>query len=156
LDDARGMPARAERQLLTPERLRRIRVDGALTLLWLGTCTAAYGGAAWVLLLVVLGRGAIVSFMDNAPHYGGKIADPAQGYDMRAPAPIATLVLNTNLHGTHHRNPNLPWTALPQAFAAEAGRYAGSYLLLPWRQLRGPLPATMLVRRHETMARAAA
>ena len=77
--------------------------------------------------------------MDNAPHYGGELADPGQGYDLSAPSPIASLVLNINLHGTHHRHPNLPWSALPDAFRRDGGRYAGSYLLTPWRQLRGPI-----------------
>ena len=78
--------------------------------------------------------------MDNAPHYQGALADPGQGYDLRAPGPLATLVLNTNLHGTHHRHPNLPWDALPEAFRRDGERYAGSYLLRPWRQLRGLVP----------------
>jgi fatty acid desaturase len=78
--------------------------------------------------------------MDNAPHYGGELADPDQGFDMRLPGRLGALVLNTNLHGTHHRHPNLPWTALPRAFRKDGGTYAGSYLVVPWRQLRGPVP----------------
>ena len=53
--------------------------------------------------------------------------------------PLRPLVLNTNLHGTHHRHPNLPWNDLPRAFLADGGQYAGSYLALLWRQLRGPM-----------------
>lgn len=138
--DARGMPDRAERQLLEPSRLAAIRLDGGLALAWLGLCAWLYGAAAWAFLLAVLGRGVVISFMDNAPHYHGEIGDPGQGYDMRAPRLLGPLILNANLHGTHHRHPTLPWTELPRAFAADGGTYAGSYFLVPLRQLQGPVP----------------
>ena len=57
-------------------------------------------GAAWRLALLgstallgrcccaaLLGRALVVSLMDNAPHYGGELADPGQGYDLSAPRP---------------------------------------------------------------------
>lgn len=138
--DAAHMADRAERVLLAPATLRRLRLDAVAILLLLTASFAAYG-AAWPLLLAgLLGRAFVVSLMDNAPHYGGALADPDQGYDLRLPRALSPLVLNTNLHGTHHRHPNLPWTALPQAFRRDGGNYAGSYLLTPWRQLRGPMP----------------
>jgi len=138
--DAAHMADRAERVLLAPATLRRLWLDAALILLLLAGSFAAYG-AAWPLLVIaLLGRAFVVSLMDNAPHYLGELADPDQGYDLKLPQALAALVLNTNLHGTHHRHPNLPWTALPQAFRREGGNYAGSYLLTPWRQLRGPMP----------------
>ena len=39
---------------------------------------------------------------------------PRPGLRPEAAARCAPLVLNTNLHGTHHRHPNLPWIALPR------------------------------------------
>ena len=138
--DARGVAERAERQLLEPRQLARIRLDSGLALGWLAACLLLYGSSAWAFGLAFLGRGVVVSFMDNAPHYAGEVQEPDQGYDMRAPRPAATLILNTNLHGTHHRHPNLPWTSLPAAFAADSAAYAGSYFVLPWRQLRGLIP----------------
>jgi fatty acid desaturase len=137
---AGGMAERAVRQLLDPRRLAQARVDGVAALAWLGTCLWLYGASAWALGLAILGRGLVVSFMDNAPHYAGPLDDPGQGHDTRAPRLMAPLILNTNLHGTHHRHPGLPWTALPRAFAADAASYAGGYLAVPWRQLRGPIP----------------
>ena len=138
--DARGMAERAERQLLEPGRLRTIRLDAAFTLAWLGVGIAAYGAAAWCLILALIGRAFLVSFMDNAPHYGGELDEPGQGYDMHLPRALACLVLNTNLHGTHHRHPNLPWPALPAAFGDDRAGYCGSYFSIPLRQLRGPIP----------------
>ncbi len=113
-----------------------------LILALLGTAFWLYGPHWPLLLLALLGRAFVVSFLDNAPHYDGALAEPDQGYDLRLPRPLARLVLNTNLHGTHHRHPNLPWTALPGAFARDGVGFAGSYLLTPWRQLRGPMPLT--------------
>jgi fatty acid desaturase len=138
--DARGMADRAERDLLAPEHLRQARNEALLIMALLGTSFALYASAWPWLLATLIGRGCIVSFMDNAPHYGGVIGDPAQGYDMRAPRPLDRLILNSNLHGTHHRHPNLAWTELPQAFALERDGYDGSWLLMPLRQLGGPMP----------------
>lgn len=150
-EEARGMANRAERQLLEPRRLTEIRLDSLLALLWLGACLWLYGAHAWAWALAVVARGAIISFLDNAPHYGGEIDDADQGHDTRAPRPLAPFILNTNLHGTHHRHPNLPWTALPRAFAAggAAAAYVGGYLTVPLRQLRGPLPYPGDRRRRE-------
>lgn len=134
------MADRAEQVLLAPATLRRVRCDAAAIVMLLGTSAVAYGAAWPILLTALLGRAFIVSIMDNAPHYGGPLAEPDQGYDMRLPQGLGRLVLHTNLHGTHHRHPNLPWTALPSAFDADGHEHAGSYLLLPWRQLAGPMP----------------
>jgi fatty acid desaturase len=150
--DARGMAERAERDLLAPEHLRQARLDALLALGLLGSGLALYGAAWPWLLLALTGRGVLVSFMDNAPHYGGAVHDPAQGYDLRAPRLLDRLILNSNLHGTHHRHPNLAWTELPEAFAVERGHYDGSWLLTPLRQLAGPLPLREVERRAPPMA----
>lgn len=148
--DAGQMADRAERVLLASATLRRLRFDA---LLILGLIAAAVWtcGSAWPLLLAaLLGRAFVVSLLDNAPHYEGSLADPDQGYDMRLPAQLAPLVLNANLHGTHHRHPTLPWTLLPQAFARDGATYAGGYLLRPWRQLRGPRPLATAAGHHRS------
>jgi fatty acid desaturase len=138
--DAAHMADRAERVLLAPATLRRMRIDAGAILILLAASLVLYGAAWHLLLAALLGRAFVVSVTDNAPHYGGALAEPDQGFDLKLPRVLAPLVLNTNLHGTHHRHPNLPWTALPHAFARDGGNYAGSYLLTPWRQLRGPMP----------------
>lgn len=142
--EAMGMAERAERRLLEPGTLRAIRLDALLVLLLLLVSVQLYGANWPVLAAALLARAFLVSLMDNAPHYGGPLADPGQGYDMRASPLLSLLVLHTNLHGTHHRHPGLPWTALPAVFAAEGGRFDGHYLVRPWRQLRGPIPIDRL------------
>lgn len=136
---ARNMADRAERQLLDRRRLGETRRDALSILALFGLAFWLYGAAWPLLVLVLLGRAFLVSFMDNAPHYGGATGDPAQGYDMAVPPALGRLILNSNLHGTHHRHPNTPWQALPRAFEVDGSRFAGSYLTIPWRQLRGPI-----------------
>ena len=138
--DAAHMADRAERVLLAPDVLRRMRHDAWVILALLAGAFWLYGPDWPLLALALLGRAFLVSFLDNAPHYDGALADPDQGYDLRLPRPLARLVLNTNLHGTHHRHPTLPWTALPDAFVRDGASFTGNYLLTPWRQLRGPVP----------------
>jgi fatty acid desaturase len=138
---ARAMSERAVRQLLEPGRLAATRRDAVLILLLFGGAFWLYGGHWHILALALLGRAFVVSFMDNAPHYGGETDEWSQGYDMKVPDPLGGLILNSNLHGTHHRHPNVPWRALPRVFATEGTAYAGNYLTIPWRQLRGPIPS---------------
>ncbi len=138
--EAGPMADRAERVLLAPATLRRLRVDALAILVLIGLAFWAHDSTWPVLVGAILGRAFVVSLMDNAPHYQGALADPGQGFDLRAPGPLGPLVLNTNLHGTHHRHPYLSWDVLPEAFRRDGGTYAGSYPLLPWRQLRGPAP----------------
>jgi len=145
-EEAGAMADRAERVLLAPATLRRIRLEAAAILLLLALSFHLYG-ALWPLLLAVLaGRAFLVSFLDNMPHYAGPLDDPGQGFDLRAPRWLQRCILASNLHGTHHRHPNLPWPALEAAFRAEGGRFDGHYLLRPWRQLRGPLPLSQAER----------
>lgn len=139
------MADRAERKLLEPTILHQIRSDALAIVILLGMSIAAYGTAWPLLVLGLLGRAFLISLMDNAPHYGGytgKLSDPLQGYNMYVMPAIASLILNSNLHGTHHRHPNLPWIDLPLAFNKEGGYYAGSYLRMPWWQFYGPIPYT--------------
>lgn len=131
---------RAARHLLDPARLRRIRTDAALIVVAWG---AAFGlaGAAWPWLLAGLAaRALLVSLLDNAPHHAGPLGDRRQGHDTAVPAALAPALLNMNLHGTHHRHPNLPWRRLPDAFRADGGRLHGPLLGAVLRQLAGPLP----------------
>ncbi len=146
--EAAGMADRAERQLLATGRLRRIRLDALATLALVLLSLWLYGPWWPWLAGAFLGRAFLVSFMDNAPHYEGPLADPDQGYDLRIPQPLGALILSSNLHGTHHRHPALPWTALQAQLERDGAATSGSYFVRPWRQLRGPipLPATTLER----------
>lgn len=131
---------RAARHLLEPARLRRIRTDALLIVAgW--AIAVALAGRAWPWLVAGLaGRALLVSLLDNAPHHAGPLGDRRQGHDTAVPPALAPLLLHMNLHGTHHRHPNLPWRRLPDAFRADGGRLHGSLLGAVLQQLAGPLP----------------
>jgi fatty acid desaturase len=124
---------------LRRESLREIRFDGVLTLLVLALAFFCYGEMWWLLALALLGRGFLISFFDNIYHYETPVSDVFFAKNLHLPAPLATLLLNFNLHGIHHVNPAIPWIHLPRAFNIQAGRFQGSYFAAALRQLHGPL-----------------
>ncbi len=136
--------AAAERQLLSPAALAELRTDAAAVSVLLVASAWLYG-PHWPLLLALLAaRGLLVSFLDNAYHYGTPLDDPRYAHDLRLPSWASRAVLHFNLHGVHHRYPTLPWPALPARFAAEQGHYAGGFVPMAVRQLAGPIPSARL------------
>jgi fatty acid desaturase len=123
---------------LRPEALREIRFDGFLTLLFLGLAFFCYGEMWWLLGLALLGRGFLISFLDNIYHYETPVSGVFFAKNLRLPRPLAKLLLNFNLHGIHHINPAIPWIHLPSAFAIQAGQFQGGYFTAALRQLHGP------------------
>lgn len=140
--DSLRVPDVAERQFTAPAKLVQLRIDGMLILgLW-GVALWLYGWWLPLFVGVLVLRGAIVSLMDNAPHYGEPLGDIRQGHDSRLGPALRALLMNANYHGTHHRHPTLPWAALPARFAADGAAFHGHYLTAPLKQLRGPRPMT--------------
>ena len=124
---------------LGAESLREIRRDGALTILWLALAFSAYG-EKWPLLLAALAaRALLISFLDNVYHYETPVSDVFFAKNLSLPKPLAGLLLHFNLHGIHHINPAIPWIDLPKGFAAQSGKYHGSYCATALHQLRGPI-----------------
>lgn len=129
---------RAERYLLKPERLREIRIDGALALLLLGGAFWSYGTYWPLLVLALVVRGFLISVADNGYHYGAPVGRSVRAaYNLHLS--FGALILNFNLHEVHHRNPTLPWIALPDAFVADRDHYDDGYFSMMGRQFKGPL-----------------
>lgn len=124
---------------LGAESLREIRFDGLLTLSWLTLSALCYGEFWPLLAALLLARGFLISFLDNIYHYATPVGDIFYAKNLRLPPPLAYLLLHFNLHGMHHVNPAIPWSDLPAAFDAEAGKYHGGYFSAAWSQLRGPI-----------------
>ncbi len=131
--------AHAARAILKPAAIREIRMDSALIVVLFGAGAWAYGADAWMLGLVLLGRGFCISFLDYIYHYGSPVGDHLHAYNLRLPGPVQAALLNFNLHAVHHRHPTLPWWGLPAAFQADDDRHAGDYGRFALRQLAGPL-----------------
>jgi fatty acid desaturase len=139
---------RLTQQCLSRAALRELRVDSAVILVLVGAAAWCHSAAPGWFFGMLLARGVIVSFSDNAFHYGTAVADRQAALNLATAAWYARWVCYFNLHGTHHRHPALPWWELPQAFAREGGRYDGRWARQALRQLRGPLPLTALSHAH--------
>lgn len=124
-----------------PPQLRAARIDALSYMVVYGSAFWAWGTAWPLLLLGIVGRGAIVSLFDNAYHYGTPLGgDPAEVRNHRLPSWAGWLVLNFHWHGVHHHAPTLPWTALPGKAAALGAKAEGGHFSGAWRQWRGPIP----------------
>jgi len=128
-----------QRTVLDPAALRGIRLDAAGVLFCLGSSFWLYGPHAWMLIAVLLGRGLLLSIMDNAYHYGTPLDAPRYALNLGLPRSLSAAILHFNLHRQHHLHPATSWRELPRLFAAAKDRYDGSYPALTLRQLRGPL-----------------
>lgn len=153
-----GLPAltdSVERQLLTPEVLRTMRIDSLLSFALIATGSVLYlqAGALWLLVLALMGRGLLISLTDNAYHYATPLHAPGDdvrhALNLRLPRWASRLILHFNLHAVHHRHPALPWNALPAAAQPGEMHGAPAYLRALLRQLRGPLPLQTLPRRAD-------
>ncbi|MGF1553626.1 MAG: fatty acid desaturase [Paracoccaceae bacterium] len=145
LEDGRSMAPAARRQLLEEPGRTKMRTEGVLIALGLAGALALFGAHWWMLALALLGRGLVVSGLDNVYHYGNALDERAAGSDLPLPRPLRLLFLNFNYHGTHHARPHLPWTALPGAFVELDRRFAGPFSTALWRQLDGPIPEQAFV-----------
>ena len=134
-------PARAwtRRALLAPRRLAALRLEGLTALGALALAAWLYGPHWPLLVAMLLGRGLVVSLLDNVFHYGTALAERRHALNLSLPMPLARALLHFNLHGVHHRYPALPWTALPAAFAASRAHYDGTLVRGVLRQLAGPI-----------------
>jgi fatty acid desaturase len=134
----RSMHGSARRQLLAPAALREIRTDAALALALAVTGFALYGAYWPMLVAALLARGFMLSFFDNAYHYGTAPGDVLSAMNLALPRWAERVILNFNLHGVHHRAPSAPWRTLPAAFRDAGAIYDANYFGAALRQVRGP------------------
>jgi fatty acid desaturase len=143
--DTSTYTAQALTAMSAPKTLRAIRQDTLCLAAWFGIAFALYG-RNWPILAAALGvRASLTSLFNYLYHYGAPLDDVLQGYNLRLPAPLSLVLLHFNLHGIHHRNPSLPWTALPEAFRLADVDLDGPFAVAALRQLRGPLELGSLV-----------
>lgn len=136
-DGSAGMAKMLERDLLSEEGLREMRIDSLGVLALYGTSFVLYGSAAWLVAAFLALRAFLASQLDHAPHHGTPVEQRDHALNLTAPRWLHRLLLNFPLHRTHHQNPHLPWTSLPQAsrFDGEDIPFVRGVL----RQWRGPV-----------------
>lgn len=120
-------------------RLARIRLDSVLVILVYGGAFYLYGEWWPVLLAAIALRGLIVSLQDNVAHYDTPAVIGAPAHNSHASRLVALFMLNSNLHGVHHDQPDVPWSRLPRAFVRAGGNYSGGYFTLLAKQFYGPV-----------------
>jgi fatty acid desaturase len=118
------------------QRLMRIRIDFATSILLLVITFAHYGPYWPALLLGWYGRAFLYSTLDNLPHYGMGGRGDASAKNLTLHPALAVMVLNHNLHRLHHERPNLPWRSL-SAHRTETPT-DGDYFMAGLRQFTGP------------------
>jgi fatty acid desaturase len=131
--------AAALRTFADPARRRRIRLDFAAILALLGFALWCWGTHWPVLAAAIAARFAVLSLLDNAPHYGTPRDSGTAAYNTALTRPLGLLVLNANFHGAHHQASHLPWQELPREFARSGAGYDGSWIASVLRQFRGPV-----------------
>ena len=127
-----------------PETLAEARTDGFFIVALWGLALTLYGDAAGWLLAVFAGRALLLSFFDNAYHYGTAAGNPRHGRNLALPNWLSTLILHFNYHGVHHLYPNKAWTQLPTLAKRMEIAFDGDLLTTALAQLRGPLPRCAL------------
>ena len=125
--------------LLKPANVRQIRIDFILiALLYTGIFTL-FGAYWFVPLIALLGRGVIISIMDNAYHYGTPQDNSVMAKELRAPAWYEKFILNFNHHLTHHKNVRLPWNALAEHQTLQENEFAEDLGSAVIAQFKGPI-----------------
>jgi fatty acid desaturase len=84
-------------------------------------------------------RALIVSFYDNAYHYGTDPHDEAAANNLSVPAFVRPFILNHNMHRVHHRHPLVSWAVLPELFKADRDGFDGDLVIAGLKQLQGPM-----------------
>ena len=135
--DGRTMRIAAEAQLLEGPGYGQMQFDGLLITGMLAVSFWLYGAFWWLLASALLGRAFLISFFDNAYHYGNALDDVLAGYNLKLPVVLERSILNFNMHATHHRHPRVPWSMMPTLFRQDEEAYQFAYFPAAARQLRG-------------------
>lgn len=130
----------AMQALGAPRRIRELRQDAAASLCLLALALWCWGQDWPLILAFVIGRGSLVSFLDNVYHFRTPVDRPDFAYNLSLPWPLRYLFLNMNMHRVHHHNMQLPWWRLPQQFVDAGENYDGKFTLGALSQFKGPAP----------------
>jgi fatty acid desaturase len=140
------LPGNLMRGLMRDEAVREMRIDGVLVILLFSVSAFCYG-TNWPFLAAALcARAFLISFLDNVYHYETPIDDTFYARNLALPGLFSLGLLHFNFHGIHHRNPSIPWSALPQAFELQRSQFDAGYFYAAIAQFRGPIPRARLSR----------
>ncbi|MGH6888643.1 MAG: fatty acid desaturase family protein [Rhizomicrobium sp.] len=139
IPDGEPVGTTARRAFAKPDRQNRIRGDFCATVLLLA-CACVCWRVHWPVLVAAIGaRFAVLSLLDNAPHYGTALDSGVYARNTRLPRFAEWLVMGHNFHGIHHGASGLKWHELRPAFARTGAAYESGWVTMVLRQFRGPL-----------------
>ena len=144
LSSEANVVAQLVNKLSEPATLRAARFDVLLIITLYSLAFWLYGAHAWMLVLAILGRGLLISLVDNLFHYGTPLQHKHYARNLRLAPLSSALMLHFNLHGTHHLHPNLPWWQLAAKHLEAGGEFQGSWAQAMREQLHGPIPEHVL------------
>nr|WP_016753501.1 fatty acid desaturase [Leptospira kirschneri] len=104
------------KQIQKPEIVRELRIDSLFVLILFGSVFYLCGSNTIFLILILILRGWIVSFLDHSYHYGKELENVNSAYNLYLPKFFSYLFLNFNYHRVHHRFPGCSWNRLPVQF----------------------------------------
>ncbi|MFN3605049.1 MAG: fatty acid desaturase family protein [Leptonema sp. (in: bacteria)] len=121
------------------KNLQEIKIDALGIIFLYSLIFVLYGSKWWLVVIFLFLRGFFISIMDNVYHYGTKENQVLFGYDLKMPRFLEIFLLNSNLHGFHHKKPNIPWYEVKQKFFNEGYSYHAGFFKQLIRQLKGPI-----------------
>jgi fatty acid desaturase len=136
---AEPMRTAALRAFTNKERQARIRSDFCVTIALVALAAFCWGAHWPIFVATIVARFAMLSLLDNAPHYGTAINSGTYARNTSLPRFAHWLVMGHNFHGIHHGATGLRWQELRSAFARAGSAYEGSWTAMVVRQFRGPV-----------------
>lgn len=91
------------------------------------------------LVILLLARAFIISFYDNAYHYGTDAYDLQAANNLSVPEFLRPIILNHNLHRIHHRYPTASWAVLRELEQRDGEQFDATLASTIWQQLKGPM-----------------
>ncbi|MFO1243236.1 MAG: fatty acid desaturase [Rickettsiales bacterium] len=127
------------RTFITKGRLAKVRTDAlVIALVYFGT-VAVYSQHLIVLIALLTLRALIISFFDNLYHYDTPADNSNAGKVLGLPVWMEPALLYGNYHGTHHRNPKLPWNQLKAEHHQKRQIADGEFIEHALMQFKGPI-----------------
>jgi fatty acid desaturase len=137
--EAEPMRTAALRAFTRADRQWRIRGDLLTVIIFLALAGLCWGVHWPILAVTIAARFAVLSLLDNAPHYGTPIHSGTYARNTRLPRWAHWLVMGHNYHGIHHIATGLKWRELRAAFETGGTSFEGSWTAMVLRQFRGPV-----------------
>lgn len=125
--------------LFTRRMVQAIQLDALLCLGFLAAQGLANRHDLIPFALLFFSRALIVSFYDNAYHYGTDPHDNGAANNLEVPRVVSVLILNHNMHRVHHRHPAASWAMLPSLFREDNDGFDGLLIETGIQQIKGPM-----------------